>query len=29
MEEYQKALKHNPDYALAAKALGRIRGMLN
>lgn len=29
MEEYQKALKHNPDYGLAAKALGRIRGMLN
>jgi Tfp pilus assembly protein PilF len=29
MEEYQKALKYNPDYALAAKALGRIRGMLN
>jgi Tfp pilus assembly protein PilF len=29
MEEYQNALKANPDYALAAKALGRIKGMLN
>jgi len=29
MEEYQKALKANPDYVLAAKALGRIKGMLN
>jgi len=29
MEEYQKALKANPDYSLAAKALGRIKGMLN
>ncbi len=29
MEEYQKALKENPNYALAAKALGRIKGMLN
>lgn len=29
MEEYQNALKANPQYALAAKALGRIKGMLN
>jgi Tfp pilus assembly protein PilF len=29
MEEYQNSLKANPDYALAAKALGRIKGMLN
>jgi len=29
MEEYQKALKANPDYVLAARALGRIKGMLN
>lgn len=29
IEEYQKALQLNPDYALAAKALGRLKGMLN
>lgn len=29
MEEYQKALQANPNYILAAQALGRIRGMLN
>jgi tetratricopeptide (TPR) repeat protein len=29
MEAYEEALKANPEYVLAAKALGRIKGMLN
>jgi Tfp pilus assembly protein PilF len=29
IEEYKKALQANPDYVLAAKALSRLRGMLN
>ena len=29
MEEYERALKSNPNYMLAARALGRIKGMLN
>ena len=29
MDEYQKSLRADPNYAPAAKALGRIKGMLN
>ena len=29
IEEYKRALKANPDYTLATRALNRLRGMLN